>query len=671
MNTGLVGYWTFDGPKMTQNVADSSGQGNHGALKGQAATTTVAGKIGQALSFDGVDDFVSTTDIDLSAISMSAWIKLSASVAQSRIVSNWTSPYSYLLSFNDTGTQVQLATRSGGSTGLIHTSGNCVVGVWCHIVAVYDNSTFKIYRNAVDETVVDISLTGVLDNTNDDVVIGADSVNHSFPFPGSLDDVRIYNRALSSTEIRQLYNQGAGTKVASSPLATSGTGLNRGLVGYWTFDGPKMTQNVADSSGQGNHGALKGQAATTTVAGKIGQALSFDGVDDYVSVTNGSSLINSDSHTVSMWFKVNSVDSAPVLWSVVSLVAAEAHEAFVEIISDTGLTWGYRAEADLLTYRTYTIPNISSGWHQLVTVKTGATTGDLYLDGVLQSSYSGNFIANVLNNTDVLVFAEYITTLGFVPLKGSLDDVRIYNRVLSTSEISQLYNQGAGTKTASSPKVGPTTCSTGLSCGLVGYWTFDGPKMTQNVADSSGQGNTGYLFGQISTTSAQGKIGQALYFDGTDDRISVSGSLTIGAWPYTYCAWVKPQDSGHVFDNIISNLGLSFILIDVDAGDSYYNLYNNASGNLNSAAGSVVFDKWQHVCGIAYANDTASFYIDGTLSVGPSAFQSNQFTDYPVYIGAGTSDPTSGNFKGNIDDVRIYNKALSATEVLQLYNLGR
>src|SRR3989344_6814111 len=210
-----------------------------------------------------------------------------------------------------------------------------------------------------------------------------------------------------------------------------------------------------------------------------------------------------------------------------------------------------------------------------------------------------------------------------------------------------------------------------MNTGLVGYWTFDGPKMTQNVADSSGQGNTGYLFGQISTTSAQGKIGQALYFDGTDDRISVSGSLTIGAWPYTYCAWVKPQDSGHVFDNIISNLGLSFILIDVDAGDSYYNLYNNASGNLNSAAGSVVFDKWQHVCGIAYANDTASFYIDGTLSVGPSAFQSNQFTDYPVYIGAGTSDPTSGNFKGNIDDVRIYNKALSATEVLQLYNLGR
>src|SRR3989344_3083358 len=52
-NLGLVGYWTFDGPKMTSNVADSSGLGNTGYLKGQTSTTTVPGKLGQALSFDG------------------------------------------------------------------------------------------------------------------------------------------------------------------------------------------------------------------------------------------------------------------------------------------------------------------------------------------------------------------------------------------------------------------------------------------------------------------------------------------------------------------------------------------------------------------------------------------------------------------------------------------
>src|SRR3989344_1467692 len=58
-------------------------------------------------------------------------------------------------------------------------------------------------------------------------------------------------------------------------------GLTAGLVGHWTFDGNKMLTNVADSSGQGNNGSLVGQAATTTVPGKVGQALQFDGTDDY------------------------------------------------------------------------------------------------------------------------------------------------------------------------------------------------------------------------------------------------------------------------------------------------------------------------------------------------------------------------------------------------------
>ena len=60
--------------------------------------------------------------------------------------------------------------------------------------------------------------------------------------------------------------------------------LESGLVGHWTFDGKDMISNVADVSGQGNHGALQGQTSTTTAIGVIGQALDFDGSDDYVNV---------------------------------------------------------------------------------------------------------------------------------------------------------------------------------------------------------------------------------------------------------------------------------------------------------------------------------------------------------------------------------------------------
>ena len=68
--------------------------------------------------------------------------------------------------------------------------------------------------------------------------------------------------------------------------------VNQGLVGWWTFDGPDMTGGtVWDRSGQGNHGSAIGMATSTMyAAGKIGQALKFDGVDDFVRVGNQSSL---------------------------------------------------------------------------------------------------------------------------------------------------------------------------------------------------------------------------------------------------------------------------------------------------------------------------------------------------------------------------------------------
>ena len=76
---GLVGWWTFDGPDMLTNVADKSGQGNNGSLShGGSGTTTAPCRVGQALSFDGTDDYVVVADaapFDLTdAVSFSAWI---------------------------------------------------------------------------------------------------------------------------------------------------------------------------------------------------------------------------------------------------------------------------------------------------------------------------------------------------------------------------------------------------------------------------------------------------------------------------------------------------------------------------------------------------------------------------------------------------------------------
>jgi len=82
---------------------------------------------------------------------------------------------------------------------------------------------------------------------------------------------------------------------------------NLGLVGYWDFDIGKNGITAYDRSGQGNHGTLTNMEATTDwVDGKVGQALSFDGVNDYVNAGNDSSLNISDKATISAWVKVTS-----------------------------------------------------------------------------------------------------------------------------------------------------------------------------------------------------------------------------------------------------------------------------------------------------------------------------------------------------------------------------
>jgi len=94
LDDGLVGHWTFDGADMINNVADASGQGNHGSLKGQTATSSVRGKIGQGLEFDGLDDYVNmgdVLDVGTGDFTASAWIRTSSTTPNQYIVEKFQS----------------------------------------------------------------------------------------------------------------------------------------------------------------------------------------------------------------------------------------------------------------------------------------------------------------------------------------------------------------------------------------------------------------------------------------------------------------------------------------------------------------------------------------------------------------------------------------------------
>src|SRR5262249_3639961 len=123
-------------------------------------------------------------------------------------------------------------------------------------------------------------------------------------FNGYLDELRIYNRALSQVEVTQLYNQGVGTHIGTT---VNPPNLNSGLVAHYTFDGKDMIKNVSDTSGSGNTGFLNSFTSTTTQRGVIGQALSFNGVNNFVSSTN---VVDVPTATVAAWVYVKATPAA-------------------------------------------------------------------------------------------------------------------------------------------------------------------------------------------------------------------------------------------------------------------------------------------------------------------------------------------------------------------------
>jgi type II secretory pathway pseudopilin PulG len=217
--SGLVGHWKFDEATSTQ-AYDFSGNGNGGTLtNGPTRTASSSCKLGNCLSFDGDNDYVMVGDpasgtLDpTSEYSLSAWLKYTITTSYGFIISksNGGLGGGYEL-FRKTGSgairfsSCDAAGSCSGGYFDIFTPLSYNDGSWHHITATAEtNSTAKIY---VDGTLVEESGTITQDNIANafNLFIGARSTGGSVPFNGSIDDVRVYNRALSAAEVKQLYS---------------------------------------------------------------------------------------------------------------------------------------------------------------------------------------------------------------------------------------------------------------------------------------------------------------------------------------------------------------------------------------------------------------------------------------------------------------------------------
>ncbi|MFA5318118.1 MAG: DUF2341 domain-containing protein [Patescibacteria group bacterium] len=671
---GPVGYWKFD-EGYASTTYDGSGRGNTATLaaSGQSPSWTLNGKFGNALTFDGTNDYVSAVDsTSLRSIStVSFWVKptstINSSSAEYEVVSKRLNSGNYdgfTSGFYPTGDSnggkfyVLNDPGAAGNSTFYSTTNSWAGGTWHHIAYTADGTNLNIYVNGVKET--SGSFTTSLTDAAATFFIGVLYTGTNYFFPGQIDEVKIYNYARTPEEIREDYLAGGGATGKGAAIKL-GSKRNEGStwddggfggaapIGYWRFE--EQTGTTAnDASGNLNTGTITG--ATWATVGKVGGAMRFDGSGDYVDMGDPANLQITGDLTLEAWVKPSVAEYAPIMCRAIN--ADTPLDYILYYYSDNTFAFalgdGASSPADTVSSAAYP----TGSWYHIVGTISG-TTMNIYVNGVASApvAYTGtrqntayNFRVGALSN-------------GTYDFNGQIDEVKIYNYARSAAQIAYDFNGGKP----------------------VGHWKFDrgeGPT----AYDASGNGNNGTLYpgtsGSTTATSsmwtANGKINNALSFDGTDDYVSFGDNSIFSSTNKTIMFWMKMNSYGDGDRDLFLGKASEYVIgYDyTDAGCAAdklsFALYDGdwicANSNTQPA-----LNIWHHVAA-SYDGTNMRIYINGVLDGGPTAQGAASDTANVLWVGDLASSPGYSPIDGFIDDVRIYNYARTPDQIKGDMNNG-
>jgi len=641
-NTGLVGYWSMEEGSGTK-VGDSSGNGNDGTISSVVATDNfdrananpISGN--WALSNGGEEQplkiesgkVLSTTGAYLAHDYYTAGTFSDDQYSQVKIYGTYVGP------------AVRLSPAAGTGKGY---------------TAVYDSGThITVYTTFWVEV-------GWIDAPQWQ---SGDVLKISVTGQGATNKViRVYvNGVQYGGEIRDPNNYGADS----------------GRPGIMSYYGDTTTMDDWEGGNLPNW-----------VDGKRGKALSFDGTSDYMNIPYNAAY-TTNAITVSAWVKrTGTINDAHYI--IVGNYLGVANDWTLELPSSgAGFTYNH------LVFTWYTSSGGWNGWHgaesvstfsslfplnewALVTAVRGSSglpsTAAMYINGTAISVTAFGTQAPPNNKTNAQPIGGSASGYNF---PGSFDEIRIYNRALTSTEVANLYQ--------SSPKITRMNSSQNsqLTSGLVGLWSFNGPDISGNTAYDRAGSNNGTISGASVTP---GKVGQGMSFDGSDDFITIPEFSSAEGSAITVSAWMKLDDyAGSTGELIVSKFRSGFVQWYLRRDSTVNNngiaelgfTVKNGSGTEVSATSDTVFpsdNNWHHVVGV-YDGSNVYVYGDGiSLDSTPPAL-TGQIYDYSNSICIGSEwsgsvcNPGGEIFDGTLDEVRIYSRALSAGEVQQLYNMGR
>ncbi|MBT5717580.1 MAG: SUMF1/EgtB/PvdO family nonheme iron enzyme, partial [Opitutae bacterium] len=204
----------------------------------------------------------------------------------------------------------------------------------------------------------------------------------------------------------------------------------------------------------------------------------------------------------------------------------------------------------------------------------------------------------------------------------------------------------------------------GLNFGLVAWYPFEG-----NASDMSGNGNHGTVNGATLGTDRHGKVNRAYSFDGIDDNIVIQEINSFEAQKHTLSVWVFAQQW---YGDIMSKDGEAsqrqWLIGSAPAnGEIIAHVWTNSALYQGKSSFLLIPNQWNNIIQI-WNSSSLALYINGFLQSETPTFGSLALGDQPIRIGGGAPESFPLWFNGSIDDIRIYDRALSAEEIRLLYD---
>jgi hypothetical protein len=536
---------------------------------------------------------------------------------------------------------------------------------------VYKERT--VYYKLVDDYTTDCKDTGVknetgniydckqiVSGTHEEVYSGYSNYQIGTKLPAGTYTVKLEgNKREDWTYDWQIKTQG---KLIENLAVWGETDMTSNLVAQYKLNTNSNQTIVVDTTGN-NNGTLVGKTFNNgTVSGGVtieDGAMKFNGVNGYVATNISQGLNLSSSYSISTWFKTD-INQSNI---IVTLRNGTTFPSSTIQFSGSGANshqLKFLLQQNSTCYVNPTTTGLNKDdniWHNAVFVWNGTTIFG-YIDNVLSvTSTLSDTCLNLLNSQTQTylqksVFIGSYGTSGY--FNGSVDETLIFNRSLSSSEIAGLYAQGR-------------TQYTNVTSGLVAQYSG---------RDYSGTAGTPTTI-QDTNQLSQGKINQAFNFDGNQNyiessNVSINAGLFNQSGTYTVSNWLKFDSlkALNVIWNYQGGNNNRIMLVSNSAGGLTFNRYNGSAYTAKSTpSGTFSTNQWYYVTAISN-NGVLRLLVDNVEYNITSAIYASGNDYHKFRIGYGSSINSAYAINGSIDDVRIYNRSLSAEEISYLYNNG-